>query len=287
MVEIIPGKRIARELSQKIAFDVARLVAERGVTPTLAVILMGDDPASKIYVNRKIQESKTAGIRSMEYRLPSDTNEETVLEIVDRLNRDPAVHGILVQSPFPAHIEPTKVLEAVHPSKDVDGFNPINVGRLSIGAQGMRPCTPLGCMILLETVINSFRGKFAVVIGRSNIVGRPMSYMLLERECTIVVTHLASQNLPSIVRMADIVVAAAGSPELVRGDWIKPGAVVIDVGITRRTNAEGKVHLVGDVAFHEMEHALAVTPVPGGVGPMTLACLLRNTVAAAWSLSDA
>jgi methylenetetrahydrofolate dehydrogenase (NADP+)/methenyltetrahydrofolate cyclohydrolase len=276
----IDGRAMARRLSDSIAADVATLVA-RGVRPGLAVVLVGENPASEVYVARKVAESARAGIASFEHRLPADTDEATLLTLIDTLNLDPAVHGILVQLPLPEQIEAGRVLDRIAPEKDVDGFHPVNVGRLSTGTGGLVPCTPLGCMMLLDSVIDDYRGLAAVVIGKSNIVGKPVAMLLLERECTVTVTHIATRGLPDIVRTADIVVAAAGAPHLVRGDWVKPGAVVIDVGITRVADESGRTKLLGDVAFGELAHARAATPVPGGVGPMTIACLLANTVRAA------
>lgn len=286
MSQVIPGKLIARELCDRVAAEAKLFSQEKGLPPALAVVLVGDDPASEIYVRRKVAECRTAGIRSAEYRLPAVTAEETLLGLIDLLNRDATVHGILVQLPLPTHIDAGRVLDAIEPGKDVDGFHPVNVGRLSTGTGGLVPCTPLGCMMLLDTVVDDFRGKHAVVIGKSNIVGKPVALLLLERECTVTVTHIATLGLADIVARADIVVAAAGSPRLVRGDWIKPGAVVIDVGITRVEGEDGKPRIVGDCAADEMEHAAAVTPVPGGVGPMTIACLLANTLKAARIFAD-
>lgn len=280
MAALIDGKQIASSLSATTAQRAAALTA-RGHQPGLAVILVGDDPASGIYVNRKLSESLKAGIRSFEHRLPVDTPQNNVLSLIATLNADPAVHGILVQLPLPPQIDPALVLNAIDPAKDVDGFHPVNVGRLSTGTGGLVPCTPLGCIRLLETVVDDFRGLNAVVIGKSNIVGKPVALLLLERECTVTVTHILTRNLSEITRNADIVVVAAGSPGLVRGDWIKPGAIVIDVGINRIIDEQGKSKIVGDAVRSEMDHALAVTPVPGGVGPMTIACLLENTVRAA------
>ncbi len=276
----IDGRAMARALSDATARDVAEL-ARFGVRVGLAVVLLGDSPASEVYVTRKVAESRRVGITSFEHRLPAETDEATLLALIDRLNRDPAVHGILVQLPLPDGIEPGRVLDTIAPGKDVDGFHPVNVGRLSTGTGGLVPCTPLGCMMLLDHVIGDYRGLNAVVIGKSNIVGKPVAMLLLERECTVTVTHIATRGLPGIVRAADIVVAAAGAPRLVQGDWVKAGAVVIDVGITRQTDAAGKTRLIGDVAFDQLGHARAATPVPGGVGPMTIACLLANTVRAA------
>nr|WP_241127871.1 tetrahydrofolate dehydrogenase/cyclohydrolase catalytic domain-containing protein [Novosphingobium terrae] len=265
----------------QVAQDAARFHAERGRAPALAVVLVGDNPASEIYVRRKIAQCRKSGITSLEHRLPASLSQADLLALITRLNGDPAVDGILVQLPLPAHIAPVPVLGAIAPGKDVDGFHPVNVGRLSTGGEGLVPCTPLGCMMLIDTVVDDLRGKHAVVIGKSNIVGKPVAMLLLERECTVTVTHIATQGLPDIARRADIIVAAAGAPLLVRGDWVKPGAVVIDVGINRIEQPGGKARIVGDCAMDEMPHAGAVTPVPGGVGPMTIACLLANTIKAA------
>jgi methylenetetrahydrofolate dehydrogenase (NADP+)/methenyltetrahydrofolate cyclohydrolase len=280
MVDVIDGKAIARNLQRSVASEVNQLI-EHGVVPALAVVLVGNDPASEVYVRRKMAETRQVGIKSHEYRYSAELPESELLAQISRLNRDPAIHGILVQLPLPPHISAAKILDAIHPAKDVDGFHPVNVGRLSTGTGGLIPCTPLGCMMLLETVVSDFRGKNAVVIGKSNIVGKPVALLLLERECTVTVTHIFTRDLPEITRKADILVVAAGSPRLVRGDWVKPHAVVIDVGINRIRDETGKTRLVGDVAYEEMGHASAITPVPGGVGPMTIACLLSNTVRAA------
>lgn len=283
MAAIIDGKAVAAKLSE--GADVRQFVAETGVVPTLAVVLVGENPASQIYVNRKLKQTRKVGMGSIEHRLPAETGEAELLALIAALNADETVHGVLVQLPLPAQINAAKVLDAIDPAKDVDGFHPVNVGRLSSGTGGLIPCTPLGCMMLLDTVIDDFRGLKAVVIGKSNIVGKPVALLLLERECTVTVTHILTRNLPEIVRTADILVVAAGSPGLVRGDWVKPGAVVIDVGINRIVDADGKPRVVGDVVFSEMDHARAVTPVPGGVGPMTIACLLANTMKAARNLT--
>jgi methylenetetrahydrofolate dehydrogenase (NADP+)/methenyltetrahydrofolate cyclohydrolase len=248
------------------------------------VVLVGNNPASEIYVRRKIAQCRKTGIASIEHRLDGSTSQADLLALIARLNDDRSVDGILVQLPLPGHIAATRVLDAIAPGKDVDGFHPVNVGRLSTGTEGLVPCTPLGCMMLIDTVVDDLRGRHAVVIGKSHIVGKPIAMLLLERECTVTVTHIATQGLPDIARKADLIVAAAGSPGLVRGDWVKPGAVVIDVGINRIENAGGTSKIVGDCAIGEMEHAAAVTPVPGGVGPMTIACLLANTIKAARSL---
>lgn len=252
-----------------------------GIDPTLAVVLVGGDPASDIYVRRKISECRRVGIGSIERRMAADCGEQALLDMIDMLNGDPAVHGILVQLPLPPGIDAGRVLDRIAPVKDVDGFHPVNVGRLSTGSQGLVPCTPLGIMMLLDSVIADYRGLNVVVIGKSNIVGKPVAMLLLEREATVTVTHIETRNLPDIARAADVIVAAAGAPHLVRGYWVKPGAVVIDVGITRVVDHDGASRIVGDCATHELDHAKAVTPVPGGVGPMTIACLLSNTVLAA------
>jgi methylenetetrahydrofolate dehydrogenase (NADP+)/methenyltetrahydrofolate cyclohydrolase len=281
MAEIIDGRAIARELDEKTKTEVDALVAAGKPRPGLAVILVGHDGASEVYVRRKMKSSEKVGIRSFEHRLPAETSQDALLTLIARLNADPEVHGILCQVPLPAHIDTRTVLGAIDPDKDVDGFHPVNVGRLSTGTGGIVPCTPLGVMMLLDSVIDDLVGKDVVVIGKSNIVGKPIAMLLLERECTVTVTHIYTANLPEIASKADIIIAAAGAPELVRGNWVKPGAVVIDVGITRLPGADGKEKLVGDVKFDEVQHARAVTPVPGGVGPMTIACLLHNTVQAA------
>ena len=228
----------------------------------------------------KIKQTAQVGMRSFEHRLPASTSQQELLDLVAALNANEDVDGILVQLPLPDHIESDPVLDAIDPKKDVDGFHPVNVGRLSTGTGGLIPCTPLGCMMLLDTVIEDYRGLKAVVIGKSNIVGKPVAMLLLERECTVTVTHIATRNLPEIVRTADVVVVAAGHPGLVQGEWVRPGAVVIDVGINRLVE-DGVSRIVGDVSFEEMDHVHAITPVPGGVGPMTIACLLENTLRAA------
>ncbi|WP_447726584.1 bifunctional 5,10-methylenetetrahydrofolate dehydrogenase/5,10-methenyltetrahydrofolate cyclohydrolase [Sphingomonas koreensis] len=277
MARIIDGRAAAASLLADVTRNVARFEREIG----LAVVLVGHDPASEVYVARKMVQAAKVGIRSIEHRLATDTSETDLLALIDRLNRDAAVDGILVQLPLPASIDAGRVLDRIAPDKDVDGFHPVNVGRLSTGTGGLVPCTPLGCMMLIDSVIPDPRGLHAVVIGKSNIVGKPVALMLLERECTVSVTHIATRDLAAIVRAADIVVAAAGSPRLVRGDWVKPGAVVIDVGISRLTDPDGRTRIVGDCAFDELGHVRAITPVPGGVGPMTIACLLANTLRAA------
>ncbi|HSG33989.1 MAG TPA: bifunctional methylenetetrahydrofolate dehydrogenase/methenyltetrahydrofolate cyclohydrolase FolD [Sphingomonadaceae bacterium] len=281
MAEIIDGKAIAKRLDEETAAKVKALVDSGGPRPGLAVILVGNDPASEVYVGRKLKKSAEVGIRSFEHRLPAETSQEELLALIARLNADPEVHGILCQVPLPAHINTGVVLRAIAPSKDVDGFHPVNVGRLSTGTGGIIPCTPFGVMKLLDTVFDDLTGLDVVVIGKSNIVGKPIAMLMLEREATVTVTHIHTENLADLCRKADIIIAAAGAPELVKGYWVKPGAVIIDVGITRQKTADGKTRLVGDVAFDEVQHARAVTPVPGGVGPMTISCLLANTVQAA------
>jgi len=281
MAEIIDGRAVAAKLEQQTAAEVREMVEAGMPRPGLAVVLVGNDPASEVYVGRKLKKSKEVGIRSFEHRLPQNTTQDALLTLIARLNADPEVHGILVQVPLPGHIDTGAVLGAIHPSKDVDGFHPVNVGRLSTGTGGIIPCTPLGVMKLLDTVFDDLTGLDAVVIGKSNIVGKPIAMLLLEREATVTVTHIETKGLPDIARKADIIVAAAGVPRLVKGYWVKEGAVIIDVGITRIPGEDGKTKLVGDVAFDEVQHARAVTPVPGGVGQMTIACLLSNTVQAA------
>ncbi|EXS71521.1 bifunctional methylenetetrahydrofolate dehydrogenase/methenyltetrahydrofolate cyclohydrolase FolD [Sphingobium sp. Ant17] len=281
MAQIIDGRAMARALSDETAARVAAIVAQTGQPPALAVVLVGDDPASQVYVRRKISECARVGIRSVEHRLPVDHPQDALLALIDQLNGDPAIHGILIQLPLPAPIDAALVLDRIDPAKDVDGFHPVNVGRLSTGTGGLVPCTPLGIMRLLDSVIDDYRGLNAVVIGKSNIVGKPVAMLLLEREATVTVTHIETLHLPDIARKADIIVAAAGAPHLVRGYWVKPGAIVIDVGINRIAQADGSSQIVGDCATQELDHAKAVTPVPGGVGPMTIACLLHNTVLAA------
>lgn len=284
-MQLIDGKALASQLSLQTA-DRVRQLKSQGVEPALAVVLVGDDAASEIYVRHKVMACRKVGVNSIEHRLPSNCFERELTVLVEQLNDDPAVHGILVQLPLPDHIDSASILDRISPGKDVDGFHPVNVGRLSSGTGGLVPCTPLGIMMLLDSVVPDLRGRNVVVIGKSNIVGKPVAMLLLEREATVTVTHIETVNLPDIARQADVIVAAAGAPHLVRGYWVKPGAVVIDVGITRIVEPDGQTCLVGDCATHELGHAYAVTPVPGGVGPMTIACLLSNTVEAAergWS----
>jgi len=280
---IIDGKATAALLRAEVAVEVARLRSEHGVVPGLAVVLVGEDPASQVYVRNKGKQTLEAGMQSFEHRLPATVSAADLLALVQTLNADPQVNGILVQLPLPGHIDAKPVLEAIDPAKDVDGFHPINVGGVATGdPAAMVPCTPLGCLMLLQRQGIPLRGANALVIGRSNIVGKPMASLLLAVDCTVTVAHSRSRDLPGICRQADIVIAAVGRAEMVRGDWIKPGATVIDVGINRIDSGTGKTRLVGDVAFEEVcAVAGAITPVPGGVGPMTIACLLRNTVVAA------
>ncbi len=270
---IIDGKAAAAQLRAEIAEDVARL--ERA--PGLAVVLVGDDPASAVYVRNKGKACREAGMLGFEHRLPADTPEADLLALVAQLNVDAAVDGILVQLPLPAHIADGKIIAAIDPDKDVDGFHPVNAGRLASGLPGFVPCTPMGCLRLIKSVRPDLAGKDAVVIGRSNIVGKPMAQLLLGESATVTIAHSRTADLPAVVRRADIVVAAVGRPNMVKGDWLKPGAVVIDVGINR-----GEEGLVGDVDFASARPvAGAITPVPGGVGPMTIACLLKNTLTSA------
>jgi methylenetetrahydrofolate dehydrogenase (NADP+)/methenyltetrahydrofolate cyclohydrolase len=278
---IIDGKGFAAALRARIAGEVATLAALHGVTPGLAVVLVGDDPASEVYVRNKGRQTGEAGMHSEEHRLSADATEAAILAVVDRLNRDPKVHGILVQLPLPAHVDAARVLDSVVPEKDVDGFHVLNVGALASGRNGMVPCTPLGCLMLLRDRLGSLEGLEAVVVGRSNVVGKPMAQLLLRENCTVTVAHSRTRDLPQVCRRADILVAAVGRPRMIGGGWIKPGATVIDVGISRTPGADGKPALVGDVDFAAAaEVAGAITPVPGGVGPMTIACLLANTLTA-------
>ena len=281
--EIIDGKAFAARVRDKVAAHVARLKDEQGLTPGLAVVLVGSDPASEVYVRSKGKQTVEVGMASFEHRLAADTPEEELLALIAQLNADPAVHGILVQLPLPGHLNEDLVINAIDPAKDVDGFHISNVGLLGTGQKSMVPCTPLGCLMMLRDHHGSLSGLDAVVIGRSNIVGKPMAQLLLGDSCTVTIAHSRTKDLPEVVRRADIVIAAVGRPEMVPGDWIKPGATVIDVGINRLPPAEegAKGRLVGDCQFDSCaEVAGAITPVPGGVGPMTIACLLANTVTA-------
>ena len=278
----IDGKAAAAALRAQIAESVAEFEKAAGRAPGLATVLVGEDPASAVYVRSKGKATAEAGMASFAHQLPDTISQAELLDLVGELNRDERVDGILVQLPLPAQIDPALVIAALDPAKDVDGFHPLNAGRLAAGAGGLVPCTPLGCLHLLKQELGSLAGLDAVVIGRSNIVGKPMAMLLLAENATVTIAHSKSRDLPGIVRRADVVVAAVGRPEMVRGDWLKPGATVIDVGINRVPGADGGSRLVGDVAFDEAaEVASAITPVPGGVGPMTIAMLLRNTLVAA------
>ncbi len=281
MAKLIDGKAYAAALRGRIAIAVALLKRDHNLTPGLAVVLVGEDPASKVYVANKAKQTVEVGMNSWEHKMPSDTSEEALLAMVQRLNADPSVHGILVQMPVPKHIDSAKVLNTIDPAKDVDGFHVVNVGRLSTGQEALTACTPVGCVMLAKATLGKLDGLNAVVIGRSNIVGKPVAQLLLAENCTVTIAHSKSKDLPAIVRQADLVIAAVGRPEMVKGDWIKPGACVIDVGINR-IERDGKNKLVGDCDFASCEKvAGSITPVPGGVGPMTIACLLHNTVKAA------
>ena len=280
--KIIDGKAFAAALRGRIGAAVAALKAAHGITPGLAVVLVGENPASQVYVRNKNKATLEAGMNGFEHNLSAETGEGELLALIDRLNADPAVNGILVQLPLPDQIDPEAVLDAISPAKDADGFHVMNAGRLATGGDALVPCTPLGCLMLLEDHLGELKGLEAVIVGRSNIVGKPMAQLLLGAHCTVTLCHSRTRDLAAVCRRGDIVVAAVGRPEMVRGDWIKPGAVVIDVGINRIEKADGKTKLVGDVAFEEaVRVAGAITPVPGGVGPMTIACLLANTVVAA------
>ena len=285
---IIDGKAYSERLREQVAVEVATLKAEHGVTPGLAVVQVGEDPASEVYVRNKGVQSLAAGMHSETHKLPADASEAAVLALVARLNADPAIHGVLVQFPVPDHLSQARIVAAISPDKDVDGLTVVNAGRLASGLPALTSCTPVGCMLLLKDALGDLTGKHAVVIGRSNLMGKPMAQLLLAADCTVTIAHSRSRDLPGICRQADILVAAVGRAEMVRGDWIKPGAAVIDVGITRFPSrdperaAQGKTRLVGDVAFDEAKTIAGwITPVPGGVGPMTIACLLQNTLVAA------
>jgi methylenetetrahydrofolate dehydrogenase (NADP+)/methenyltetrahydrofolate cyclohydrolase len=282
---IIDGKAIAAELRGKIAASVAQLKAAHGIVPGIAVVLVGDDPASEVYVRNKAKAVAEAGMRAFDRKLPAGTSEAELLSVVQELNADPSVHGILVQLPLPPQIDAHRIISSIDAAKDVDGFNPINVGRLASGLPALVPCTPLGCVILAKKALPSLAGLDALVIGRSNIVGKPVAQLLLAENATVTIAHSKTRDLPALARNADLLVAAIGRPEFVRGDWIKSGAMVIDVGVNRVAGEGGKSRLVGDVAYAEAAKvAGAITPVPGGVGPMTIACLLLNTLRAASAL---
>ncbi|WP_438852188.1 bifunctional methylenetetrahydrofolate dehydrogenase/methenyltetrahydrofolate cyclohydrolase [Brevundimonas nasdae] len=285
---LIDGKAFSAALVDRVAAAAARLEAEHGVKPGLAVVIVGEDPASQLYVRNKGETTVKAGMRSDTHRLPDTTTQEELLALIATLNADDGIHGILVQLPLPKAIDSAAVLDAISPDKDVDGFHVVNAGRLAVGLPGMVPCTPLGSLMMLKDQLGDLTGLNAVIVGRSNIVGKPMAQLLLGESCTVTVAHSKTRDLPGLCRTADILVAAVGRPEMIKGDWIKPGATVIDVGINRVPSAdpvkaaEGKTRVVGDVAFKEaVEVAGRITPVPGGVGPMTIACLLANTYSAA------
>jgi methylenetetrahydrofolate dehydrogenase (NADP+)/methenyltetrahydrofolate cyclohydrolase len=283
---LIDGKAIAETLRAGLARAVKATEIEHGFVPGLAVVLVGENPASQVYVRSKAKQTVEAGMRSIEHQLPATTSEQDLLALVDRLNRDPAIDGILVQLPLPSHIDADRVIEAIDPDKDVDGFHPMNAGRLMTGTGGLVPCTPLGSLKLIKSVRSDLSGLNAVVVGRSNIVGKPMAQLLIGDSCTVTVAHSRTRDLPEVCRGADILVAAVGRPLMVKGDWVKEGAIVIDVGINRVDAPDlgvGKTRLVGDVDFAAAkERASAITPVPGGVGPMTIACLLANTLTASY-----
>lgn len=279
---LIDGKGFAAKMRQHIREDVLAFHEKHGVTPGLAVILVGNDPASEVYVRNKAVQTHHAGMRSFMHMLPENTSEAELLALIDRLNKDPEIHGILVQLPLPNGLDGRRVTNAILPEKDVDGLGEINAGRLAVGLPSLIPCTPLGCLLLLRDQLGDMKGQHAVVIGASNLVGKPMALLLLAEGCTVSIAHIHTRDTAALARQADILVVATGCRELVRGDWIKPGATVIDVGITRIKTDDGKTRLVGDVAFDEaVKIAGRITPVPGGVGPMTIACLLKNTLTAA------
>lgn len=281
MSSVIDGKQFADDLCEKLKAEVSELEAQHQLLPCIAVVLVGEDPASQVYVRNKVRRCEQLGIRSIEHRLGDDTTEEALLALINELNNDSAVHGILVQLPVPKQINDKAVLAAISPAKDVDGFHVENVGALTVGENQMVPCTPLGSLMMLQDRLGDLSGKHAVVIGRSNIVGKPMALLLLQQSCTVTIVHSRTKNIEALCQQADILVAAVGRPHFVKADWVKPGAVVIDVGINR-IEQDGKSRLVGDVDFDAVsEVASAITPVPGGVGPMTIACLMYNTVAAA------
>ena len=282
---IIDGKIIAADLRARVAQEVARVKRDHGLTPGLAVVLVGHDPASEVYVRNKAKQTEAAGMASFEHKLAADAPQADLMALVAKLNADPTVHGILVQLPLPAGLDSQAVINAIDPAKDVDGLNPVNAGRLANGLPALTPCTPLGCIILTKTVHASLEGMNAIIIGRSNLVGRPLVQLLLNENATVTIAHSRTRDLADICKRADLVYAAVGKPEMVKGSWLKPGATVIDVGINRLPGADGKNRLVGDVAYQEaLDVAGAITPVPGGVGQMTVACLLVNTLRAACAI---
>jgi len=280
--KLIDGKAFAAGLRERVAGVAAQFASSQGRPPGLAVVLVGEHPPSAAYVRSKAKATREAGMESFEHKLPADVSQGQLMALVDELNADPAVDGILVQLPLPRQIDEQAIILRLDPAKDVDGFHPMNAGKLAVGLQALVPCTPLGCLMLLQNELGDLSGLDAIVVGRSNIVGKPMAQLLVQASCTVTVAHSRTRDLPAAVRRADIVVAAVGRPELIRGDWLKEGATVIDVGQERVEQPDGTRKLLGDVAFEEaLEVAGAITPVPGGVGPMTIACLLRNTVVAA------
>lgn len=287
----IDGKVISAQVLDGVASDAAAFLDSYGIKPGLAVVLVGEDPASQVYVRNKIARATESGLNSIEHRLPMDTTQDTLNQLVADLNADPAVHGILVQLPLPAHLDEEQIIAVISPEKDVDGFHPVNVGALSVGKESLVPCTPQGCMIMLEQVLGDLSGKHAVVVGRSNIVGKPMAALLLQANCSVTIVHSRTPNPQALAQQGDILVAAVGRPEMIGADWIKPGATVIDVGINviERVGPSGGTQrkLVGDVDYAAVEPvAYAITPVPGGVGPMTIACLMKNTLVAARRLQQ-
>ena len=285
--DIIDGKAFAQRVRDRVKKQVDILGRDHNIQPGLAVVLVGEDPASQVYVRNKGKQTKEAGMRSDEIRLPAETSQDELLTVVDRLNADDGIHGILVQLPLPDHMDETAVLDRISPDKDVDGFHVINTGRLQVGLDALVLCTPRGCLMMLKDRLGDLTGLNAVVIGRSNIVGKPMAMLLLGESCTVTITHSRTRNLPEITRQADILVAAVGRADMVKGDWVKPGATVIDVGMNRIALDNGKTRLTGDVDFDEVSQvAGAITPVPGGVGPMTIACLLANTITTACRINN-
>ena len=283
--KVIDGKIIAADLRARVAVEAARIKRDHGVTPGLAAVLVGTDPASQVYVRNKVKQTEAAGMASFEHLLPATATQAELLAVVEKLNRDPMVHGILVQLPLPPGLDPQAIVAAIDPAKDVDGLSPVNAGRLANGLPALTPCTPLGCIILAKTVHASLEGMNAIIVGRSNLVGRPLVQLLLNENATVTIAHSRTRDLAAICARADLILAAVGKPEMVKANWIKPGATVIDVGINRIALPDGKTRLVGDVAYDEaLEVAGAITPVPGGVGQMTVACLLVNTLRAACAI---
>ena len=281
MSTVIDGKALAETLRSRMKQAVSELQVEHDIVPGLAVVLVGENPASQVYVKSKARQTVEVGMQSFEHRLPENTSEDGLVQLIEELNQEPQVNGILVQLPLPDQINSERIINTINVNKDVDGFHVENTGRLSIGSDSLIPCTPAGCLILLKQTIDDLTGKNAVIVGRSNIVGKPIAQLLLKEHCTVTIAHSRTRDLPSVCRQADILIAAVGVPEMVKGDWIKPGATVIDVGINRITGNSGKNKLVGDVDYASASQvAGAITPVPGGVGPMTIACLLQNTIIA-------